>query len=62
MLLLLVKLCFEITVEDVYRALMNQMVNDAFFDSVYRLITHENSGSFFEQAFLVAQHENRLSI
>ncbi|ELN8048621.1 UvrD-helicase domain-containing protein [Salmonella enterica] len=28
----------------------------AFFDSAYRLITHEDSGSLFEQAFLVA-HE-----
>ena len=28
----------------------------AFFDSAYRLITHEDSGSLFDQAFLVA-HE-----
>ncbi|MCU4337990.1 UvrD-helicase domain-containing protein [Acinetobacter dispersus] len=46
----------EITVEKCLQGSDELNGGRAFFDSVYRLITHENSGSLFEQAFLVA-HE-----
>lgn len=46
----------EITVERCLQGSDELNGGRAFFDSVYRLITHENSGSLFEQAFLVA-HE-----